>query len=220
MKERSLARYALVLAVIGLVLLLGGCQSIKYRALESVGIEKRDFLSSRVERARDAQDDAREEFSSALEQFRATVDVDGGDLEKTYDRLNRAWERSVRRAEAVSDRIDAVENVADDLFDEWEDELDLYSDDDLRRRSQRILDDTRDRYASMLRAMRRAESSMDPVLSVFQDQVLFLKHNLNSMAIAAIREDLAGIERETEALIRAMDESIREADAFIASLDN
>ncbi|MDT8408385.1 MAG: DUF2959 domain-containing protein [Wenzhouxiangellaceae bacterium] len=220
MKDVTCLRIAAAAAVVVLALFAGGCQSVKYRALESVGIEKRDVLSSRVEAARDAQDDAREEFSSALEQFRATLDVDGGDLEKTYDRLNRAWQRSARQAEAVSDRVDAVENVAEDLFDEWEDELDLYSDADLRRRSERILDQTRQRYARMLTAMQRAEASMDPVLSVFRDQVLFLKHNLNSLAIASIRDEFASIERETEALIRAMDESIREADAFIATLES
>lgn len=219
MKIAVVVRFGAFVALSASMLLASGCQSMKYRALESVGIEKRDVLSSRVEGARDAQDDAREEFSSALEQFRATVDVDGGDLEKTYDRLNRAWERSVSRSEAVSERIDAVEDVADDLFEEWEDELKMYSDADLRRRSEQILDDTRDRYSRMLAAMKRAEASMEPVLTVFQDQVLFLKHNLNSMAIAAIRDEFASIERETEALIRAMDESIQEANEFIATLD-
>lgn len=198
---------------------LAGCQSVKYRALESFGIEKRDVLSSRVDRAATAQDEAREQFASALEQFRATVEVDGGDLDRTYSRLNREFERSQARAGDVSDRINAVEHVAKALFDEWEDELDLYTDPSLKRRSERILAETRQRYQRMMTAMRRAESSMTPVLDVFQDQVLFLKHNLNSMAIAAIREDLVDIEQATEALIRAMNQSISEARSFIEALE-
>jgi septal ring factor EnvC (AmiA/AmiB activator) len=204
-----------VIAVVGLT----GCQSMKYRALEAFGVEKRQVLSGRVDKAADAQDEAREQFASALEQFRATVEVEGGDLERTYDRLNREFERSQARAEEVSKRIDAVEHVAEALFDEWEDELDLYSDQNLKRRSEGILRDTRQRYERMMGAMRRAESTMDPVLDVFQDQVLFLKHNLNSMAIAAIRDEMADIEKATEELMIAMNQAISEARSFIETLE-
>lgn len=205
----------------GLVMLVAsGCQSVAYQALEKIGIEKRDILSNRVERARDAQDDAREQFASALDRFRATVEVDGGELEAVYTRLDGEYQTSVRRAEEVSTRIAAVEDVAGDLFAEWEDELAAYSDPALKRRSRVILDQTRERYAQMITAMRRAEQSMTPVLAVFQDQVLFLKHNLNALAIASIRKEMADIERVTQTLIDAMDTSIREADAFIATLDS
>ncbi len=198
---------------------LSGCQSMKYSAYEAVGIEKRDVLSSRVEKAAEAQDEAGQQFSSALEQFRATVEVQGGDLERTYDRLNREYERSVARADEVSERIDAVEHVAGALFDEWEDELEVYSDPDLKRRSEVILRDTRQRYQRMMTAMRRAEDSMAPVLEVFQDQVLFLKHNLNSMAIAAIREELSDIEQATDELIAAMNAAIIEARSFLETFE-
>lgn len=207
--------FALVLiATVGLT----GCQSMKYSALEAVGVEKREVLSGRVDKAADAQDEAREQFASALDQFRATVQVDGGDLERTYEQLNREFERSQARAEEVSERIDSVEHVAEALFDEWEDELDLYADPNLRRRSEDILIETRERYERMMLAMRRAETTMEPVLEVFQDQVLFLKHNLNSLAIAAIRDEMAGIEQATEELMGAMNQAIREARSFIETL--
>lgn len=215
-------RGPLMLALVGVLFLFGssGCQSVKYRALEAMGVEKRDIMADRVEGARDAQDDAREQFASALERFRATVEVDGGDLEETYDRLDSEFERSKARAKAVAERIDSVESVADDLFEEWEEELDLYTDAGLRSRSQRILDQTRSDYRRMLSAMRRAEESMQPVLGVFQDQVLFLKHNLNARAVASLRQELAGIERMTGALLEDMDAAIAQADAFLSSLES
>ncbi|MDX1380797.1 MAG: DUF2959 family protein, partial [Xanthomonadales bacterium] len=177
-------------------------------------------LVDRVDDARDAQEDASEQFADALEQFRAFVEVDAGDLEKTYDRLNAEYERSVADAEEVRERIDDVERVAEDLFEEWQDELDDYSRADLRRDSERLLRDTRSRYANLMAAMRRAEQSMDPVLEAFEDNVLVLKHNLNARAIGALRGELADIERNTEQLIERMNEAIREADAFIASLES
>jgi len=209
-----------VLIAVSVVVLLSlsACSSVKYRALESIGIEKRDVLSSSVEDAAEAQDEAAEQFASALEQFRATVEMDGGDLEDTYDRLNREFERSEARAEEVAERIDEIEDVAGDLFEEWQEELDDYTDPALRRRSEQILSETRGRYTSMMAAMDRAEASMDPVLNVFRDQVLFLKHNLNSMAIASLRNELATIETATDELIVAMNESITEAREFIETL--
>ena len=200
--------------------LLGGCSSAYYKTMEGFGIEKRDILVDRVEDARDAQGDASEQFASALDQFRATVNFDGGDLEETYDRLNAEYEKSVSEAEEVSTRIDSVESVAEDLFREWERELDQYSRADLRRSSASLLNDTRKRYEQLMATMRRAERSMEPVLEAFQDQVLVLKHNLNARAIGALRNELASIERDTANLIKQMQKAIAEADTFIESMES
>lgn len=198
-----------------LLLILAGCQATMYRALESVGIEKRDVLVKRVSSARDAQDQAKEQFVSALDQFRALVNIEGGDLERTYDRMSKEYERSRDRAQEVRDRIDAVEDVAEALFEEWEDELDDYSDASLRRDSERLLNDTRRRYSGLIAAMHRAEKSMQPVLNVFQDRVLVLKHNLNAQAVGSLRSELGSIERQTSTLVKEMERSIDEANAFI-----
>ena len=66
--------------------------------------------------------------------------------------------------------------------------------------------------------MRRAEAKMDPVLTAFRDQVLFLKHNLNARAISSLQGTVAQIEGDVGALITDMEASIAEADAFISSL--
>ena len=211
-----------ILAWMGVLVLFHatGCQAVQYRALEAMGIEKRDIMASRVEGARDAQGDAREQFATALERFRATVEIDGGDLEATYTRLDSEFQRSDARAKAVTARIDGVETVANDLFAEWEEELDLYTDPGLKARSKTILDETRANYRGMLSAMRRAEGAMQPVLNVFQDQVLFLKHNLNARAIASLRQELAGIEKLTAELLEDMDAAIAQANAFLSSLES
>ena len=59
---------------------------------------------------------------------------------------------------------------------------------------------------------------MDPVLSLYQDQVLFLKHNLNARAISSLELERAQIEERVEALLEEMNAAIAEADAFIASM--
>lgn len=217
MRDSPTLAWAARLAVLAAIL-LAGCSTAYYQALEAIGIEKRDILVDRVEDARDAQNDAKEQFQSALDQYRSVIGFDGGDLEEVYDRLNGSYERSESRAQAVSSRIGEVQRVADDLFEEWEDELDQYADAGLRRQSERLLDETRVQYQQVIGAMRRAEAAMAPVLTLFQDQVLFLRHNLNARAIGALETELDAIEDATEASIEEMERAIAEASAFIESM--
>lgn len=198
--------------------LLASCATAYYRALETVGIEKRDILVDRVEDARDSQTEAKEQFTSALDRYRSVVSVDGGDLEEIYDRLAAELDRSQARAQAVEERVAAVDSVANDLFAEWENEIDDYSDAGLRRQSQQLLNATRTDYRRLIAAMRRAEAAMDPVLTLFNDQVLFLRHNLNARAIGSLETELADIERATANLIEEMERSIEEASRFIEAL--
>lgn len=208
----------LLAALCGLALLLIGCSSAYYGAMEKFGIAKRDILVDRVEDTRDAQNEAKEQFSSALEHFLAVTQIDGGDLQRKYDALNREFQRSETRAQEVRDRIAAVEDVAEALFREWKQELKQYSSAALRRESERELDRTRDRYEELMRVMRRAADRMDPVLATFRDQVLFLKHNLNARALASLTTTNRELEAEISRLVADMEASIREAEEFIKTM--
>lgn len=215
MNRRYLIRSALVVSPL---LALSGCARTVYHALEKVGIEKRDILIRRVEQTKDTQSQAKEQFVSALERFRTVVAFDAGELEQIYDDLNADYIKSERLAAEVSDRIRSVETVADDLFDEWRGEISSYSSRDLAQRSQGLLRQTEAEYATLVKAMKRAESTMQPVLTLFNDHVMFLRHNLNARAIGALRQELDGVENATRTLIEEMERSIQQAEQFIASM--
>jgi hypothetical protein len=208
------------LATGSLVLLLASlaCSPVYYATLERFGFEKRDILKRRIHDGRDDQQEAKEQFQSALEAFQAATGFQGGDLEQVYDRLKGELDRCEARAAEVHEDIGSIETVAADLFDEWERETGRYTSPDLRRQSQRMLRDTRRQYAELIATMRRAERSMEPVLGGFRDQVLFLKHNLNARAIASLQQNVASIESDVATLIREMERAIAEADAFIETL--
>jgi hypothetical protein len=212
----GLVRRAVVLAV---PLLLVSCAGAYYSALEKVGIEKRELLVDRVEGARDAQAAAQEQFKDALEEFKALVGYDGGELEAMYSRLSDQSQSCQSRAQAVRDRIAGVESVAEALFREWQGELSQYSDPTLRRKSERQLSETRVRTERLLATMKRAAGRMDPVLAVLNDQVLFLKHNLNAQALGSLDATAASLQTDVTALVREMQGAIAEANAFIATLE-
>lgn len=201
-----------------LILTLVGCATAYYETMEKFGVHKRDILVDNIEDARDSQEAAKEQFASALEEFIAVLNYDGGELEARYSSLNRELQRSEARAEDVRDRIADVERVANALFREWEEELDQYSSADLRRSSQQQLIETQRRYDSLIQAMHRAESRLEPALVPFRDQVLFLKHNLNAQAVASLQDELIVIEADVGALIQEMEAAIAEADSFIRDM--
>jgi hypothetical protein len=195
-----------------------GCRSAYYSAMETLGQEKRDILVDRVEDARDDQEAAKEQFQSALARFKEVTGFEGGDLEEQYDRLDGDYQRCEARAEAVRQRIRSVDQVAADLFDEWEGEIASMQNASLRRRSEEMRRRTEQRHQALMKSMKRAESRMEPVLAALRDQALFLKHNLNARALASLEAQVPEIESDVSVLVRDMEASIREADAYLAAL--
>ncbi|MEY2699698.1 MAG: hypothetical protein RIQ52_453 [Pseudomonadota bacterium] len=192
-----------------------GCHRIYYQLREGAGHPKRDIMVSRVIDAREHLEGAKEQFQSALEKFSALTHFEGGELEPLYYDLKDEFDNAQHCALAVRDRIDSIQDVAEALFAEWEQELALYSNRTLRASSRTRMKQTQQYYGQLMTAMRKAEARMDPVLSVFQDQVLFLKHNLNAQAVAALEGELVDMSRNVATLIAAMQNSIDRADVFM-----
>ena len=186
--------------------------------MEKAGYHKRDILVSRVEKARDSQEEAQEQFTSALAQFGSVVKIDDSNLKSAYEKLNAEYEDSEEAAEDVSDRIDNVESVSKALFREWEEELELFQNKSLRATSQKKFKATQQRYSQMIATMHKAEASMDPVLKTFRDNVLFLKHNLNAQAIGALRGEFSSLSADIDQLIGKMNTSIESSNKFIAEM--
>jgi len=197
---------------------LSGCASTRIELAEKFGYAKREQLSDKVKSARDGQQEAKVQFESALAEFIAVTAVDVKDLEARYSKLTKEYDRSKSKADAVTERIAGVERVGEALFREWKEELKQYTSDTMRSASQRQLDQTRVQYDRLVDAMKTAESKMAPVLAAFSDQVLFLKHNLNARAIAALQSTVTQVQDDVAALVREMESAITEADSFIDQL--
>jgi uncharacterized protein with gpF-like domain len=218
MFEFSARRVSMVSGLALGVWLVIGCQSVYYKTMEQFGYEKREILVERVIEARDAQEETKDQFQSALEKFSDVVNFKGGDLEEKYETLDSEYKRCESKAEAVSMRINNVQSVGTALFKEWEAELDQYSSANLRNASRQKLDQTRREYDRLIHSMRRAEAKITPVLTAFHDQVLYLKHNLNAQAITSLHQELATVENNVATLIKEMEAAIGEANGFIKTM--
>jgi hypothetical protein len=215
MKKQTL----LSASLLALTVALSGCQSAYYSAMEKVGIHKRDILIDRVEETKDSQQESQQEFQSALERLTTLINYQGGELQAAYEQLNDDYESSLAAANEVSANINKVEEVAEALFAEWSDELEQYKSATLKRASSKKLNATQRQFNQLLRSMRSAESKMEPVLSSLNDNVLYLKHNLNAQAVSAIKGEFTNLKRDIQVLMDDMNKSIADSNKFIEQMN-
>ncbi|RBW46384.1 DUF2959 domain-containing protein [Psychromonas sp. B3M02] len=207
-------------ALLAVTFLLSGCESVYYSTMEKVGIHKRDILIDRVEETKESQEESQEEFQSALERVTTLIDFQGGDLQETYNALNSDYQSSLSAANEVSANIDKVEDVATALFEEWAEELTQYKSASLKRQSSQKLTNTQRQFDTMLRSMRKSESKMEPVLSSLNDNVLYLKHNLNAQAMSEIKGEFTNLKRDIQQLVDDMNTSIADSNKFIEQMNS
>ena len=71
----------------------------------------------------------------------------------------------------------------------------------------------------MLRAMKRAEDKMTPVLNTLRDNTLYLKHNLNASAIGSLQSEFANLEQDIQYASKDMNTAIAESDKLLQKLN-
>jgi outer membrane murein-binding lipoprotein Lpp len=202
------------------LLLLAGCTRTYYKAMATLGKEKRDILVSRVKDSKKEQQQAKEQIKTTMESFQALTGFQGGQLEKNYKKLNSEYEKADDTAKKLHDRIDSIDKVSNDLFKEWQKEIDGMDNRKLKQQSANMLRQSRLQEAGYLKSMRLTEARMSPVISAFHDQVIFLKHNLNARAIGSLKGTSAKISTDVDVLLTSLDGSMAQADALIQSLDS
>jgi len=76
----SIFRWGASLTTLLTLFLFASCQTTYYTVWETMGKEKRHLLKENVEKARQDQVDASEQFATVLENFKSLYGFDGGDL--------------------------------------------------------------------------------------------------------------------------------------------
>jgi ElaB/YqjD/DUF883 family membrane-anchored ribosome-binding protein len=218
-KAQTKRRTLILLAPFSL-LGVSGCQTIYFAAMEKLGREKRDILVKRILTVKKDQEQTQEQLKTTLEAFKEVTGFEGGNLEKTYNRLNDSYERCRDRANDLHNHVNSVDDVAKRMFSEWKGEVKDMRNFTLKRQSQALLTDAQRQHSSYMQQMRSTENRIKPVLQAFGDQVVFLKHNLNARAISSLKKTSADLDLQASDLIREINASSREADQYIQTLSH
>ena len=116
-------RRSIFVPLIVLTLLLAGCKSTYYKTMRTLGKEKRDILVQRIKDAKKDQDQTKQQLQTTMESFQALTGFQGGSLEKSYKRLNSDYESAASQAGKLHDKIQSIDQVSNDLFKEWQGEI-------------------------------------------------------------------------------------------------
>ena len=208
-----------MISILSILVLLAACQTTYYAVWEKLGKEKRHLLRDQVEKSREDQEKASEEFKDALTRLKEMYGIDGGELEKMYNRLSDDYEDCESRAAIIDERIEKVHRIATDLFDEWRQEIDQIKNASFRSKSKEKLRATQSRYARLESSLKTSRKRMTPVLANLRDYVLFLKHNLNAQAIGSLKSEVSNIETDVGRLVRDIQKSINAADVFLKEFE-
>jgi hypothetical protein len=96
-EEVRMLRFVMAVMLMSIPFGLSSCDKADIATMEKMGYAKCDILSSRVKSARNAQEDAKQEIQSTLEQFGKVVSYEGGDLEA----IIRNWAVNSKIAKTV-----------------------------------------------------------------------------------------------------------------------
>lgn len=205
--------------LIGTMSVLAACQTTPYyKALETVGIKKRDLLIDRAEDVQKSEREASKAFVGAVTVYRETSDADPRNIEGAYRRLESAYEKSRARAGDVEQDIDTLRTVAGDMFTEWESELKLFQDPDIRAASAADLERTRAEFAQLERVLGESVQAMEPALFTLRDRVLYLKHNQTPAAAQALRAQQPKLVEDVRSADAEIRRAIEAADRFLTRL--
>ena len=176
-----------------------------FSSSSAVGPDKVDDLLSRIERVYVECELSQQSSRSALESLESLVSADfSGDPVTAYTRFLEAAESSKKQANSLKASIGPMKEAAVPFFDRWASDLAQFSSMDMRLHSQNRLTATRDRYEAILDAVEPAMSTYRAYNATLSDHVLFLSHDFNASAVAAI-----------EGEVRALTDSAAELDILL-----
>jgi hypothetical protein len=206
---------------IALVLILGstGCNnSLGYNFQEAMGTPKRQVLLSRVQDTRDAMKDTKKTFASAMQQFGSVYKESGSKLENKYVILKKEYETCNSKASDLRSQIASVKSIGQVLFQEWQKELDQFTNEQMRKLSEVKMQQTREKYVTMTESMDRVSARITPVMNSMNDQLLNIKHSLNALIIVSLEEELTQLRGHMDSLMAEIDASVNHSNAFIGSM--
>ena len=161
---------------------------------------------------------AKQQIKDTLVAYNLLVGNKVEDPKKTYKDLQKGIENTDKKVADVDQKVAAMQKEADLLFADWASNLASISSEELRKRSEERLNETRERYNGILAAGDKAGKVFNPFIASLKDQVVYLGHDLNPSALASLKPDADKLNKEAEVLFKKIDETVDEASGYITSL--
>lgn len=176
--------------LVGLALFLPACAGVSQLFIQQSdpGLSKVDELLERVESVHVESVVSRDRMHAALEALQILVGPDfGGDALESFARFEEAVERCGDQAVALADEVDPMQAAAQRVFQDWHVSLAEFSSEELRSQSRVRLNETRERFEVIVRAVVPSQLGFEDLAAVMRDMALFLRHDFTASAVTELR---------------------------------
>ena len=196
---------------------LAGCKSSTtvVKAMDTIGFEKREMLKDRLQEARDAQVAAKQQLQSALYTLRRMDTVAPTEMADLHDDLESEVNKTEDEIDDLNDNIQSVESVAQVMFEDWQEDLAKYEDQQLRQKSQEELRQTQQNYNAMIAQLKSTHEKLVSLVPALKDQVLYVEHSINAGVKPQESEKLDDVREQVSSLIEELEGSIDRTQRFI-----
>jgi chromosome segregation ATPase len=162
--------------------------------------------------------ETKQQLQKTLTIYNSIIDAKTDDANKTYKDLVKAVEQCEKKRGDVQNKTEEMEKEAHIFFQEWNASLSGISNEDLKKRSQERLNDTRVRYGDILSAGRRAGAEFDTFIGDLRDQIAYLGFDLNPSAVESLKGDAAKLNQHGDVLFGKIDDVNKKITEYIQSI--
>jgi hypothetical protein len=120
--------------------------------------------------------------------------------ESTYKDLNKSLGKTEKLADKVRGQVDKMQGQSAKVFSAWEEELEGYQSEDMRRLAAERLEVTKQRYDQMIERMTAAAAAYDPLITSLRDQALFMGRDLSPEAMGTLAKSAEELNQLAEEL--------------------
>ncbi len=182
------------------------------------GHKETDRLIKKAEQMQKDLETATAQAHKTMDHYNAIMKGGMGDTRKIYKDLTKSIEDTEKRAANVSKRVEEMEVEAHAFFGEWTQSLQEITSEDLKKRGQDRLNQTRVHFGEILSAGRRAGAEFTPFMGALKDQVVYMGYDLNASAVASLSEDAKKLNAQADKLFASIDDVQRVAGEYVLSL--
>lgn len=161
---------------------------------------------------------AKAQLQKTVGYYNAIMKGGSGDTRKIYKDLENAIKDTDKRALEVGKKVEEMEAEAHTFFGEWTTSVQQISSEDLKKRSQARLNETRVAFSEILAAGRRAGAEFDPFIGELKDQVVYLGYDLNPSAVGSLAEDAKKLNAHAATLYSRIDDVSKLAGEYVLAL--
>ncbi len=157
-----------------------------------------ESLEKAGEDAKQAVDDVLAHVVKMLEGYNEIIDGSAKNPQSAYKKLAGDLKSSDKMLKDATKKLESMEKEAGKFFAAWEADLQSFSSDSMKEKSQKRLDASKAKYEELGAALREAGQAFDPLVANLSDQILYLGRDLSPEAIADLQDEAAALNEQAK----------------------